>query len=94
MNGGKLPFLEMRSGQFITEAKIIVEFATEYARNKGLEVLSKDPIQAYKQRQKIEKCSALPPVFLLFFTWQGNHQDKNAIMMRDRILPAVDKWVK
>lgn len=38
----------MPSGEIISDPKIIMEFAHEYDKERGLKLIDKDPVKAYK----------------------------------------------
>jgi glutathione S-transferase len=94
INGGFVPFLEVPSGEFIDNCKVIIEYANDAGKDQGLELFSKDPVKAAHQRFMIENFVKLPPYIVTFFNWRGDSTNEKVIEFRDKSLPAIESFVK
>lgn len=96
INNGLVPILELPTGEIIIESYVIQMWAHEMGKDEGLQLLSKDPLTAARQRIIIESLyPKLPPYIATFYYWRGNTDvDEKINEYRDKALPALDGFVK
>ncbi|CDW89121.1 glutathione transferase omega-1 [Stylonychia lemnae] len=93
VNGGTLPFVELPSGQFLLESRIIQDFANDYAKDQGLELYSKNAVVAAQQRLLMEKIGSFTSAFFPLYRSRG--EDPEMIKTYAAVtLKEMEDWLK